>query len=258
MIVAGCDIGTMTTKVLILKDESIVSYSIVATEARPGQAAEAALDSALSKARFPHKKIKYCVSTGWGRKKVGFAGAAVGEILCLVKGARRLVPSLKTIIDMGAQTSTVIVVGDDGKVVDYTENDKCAAGTGKFLGSIAEALELDISEIGPLSLRAKKMVSISNQCVVFAESEVINHMNQGEDVADIIAGINYSVSRRLVTQANRIGIRKDVCITGGVAKNIGVVKNLAEMLETEIKEMPEDPQIIGALGAALIAKEKAG
>jgi predicted CoA-substrate-specific enzyme activase len=159
---------------------------------------------------------------------------------------------------MGAQTSTVIVVGDDGKVVDYTENDKCAAGTGKFLGSIAEALELDISEIGPLSLRAKKMVSISNQCVVFAESEVINHMNQGEDVADIIAGINYSVSRRLVTQANRIGIRKDVCITGGVAKNIGVVKNLAEMLETEIKEMPEDPQIIGALGAALIAKEKAG
>jgi (R)-2-hydroxyacyl-CoA dehydratese activating ATPase len=256
MIVAGCDIGTLTTKVLIMNDESIVSYSIVATEGKPGQAAETALENALSKACLPRKKIKCCVSTGWGMKKANFADRSVGEILCLAKGVGRLFPSVKTIINTGAQANTVILLNDIGKVVDYTENDKCAAGTGKFFGAVADALELNISEIGPLSLTAKKMVNISNQCVVFAESEVVNYVNQGEDVADIIAGINFSVARRLVTQANRIGIRKNVCITGGVAKNIGVVKNLAEMFETEIKEMPEDPQIVAAIGAALIAREK--
>lgn len=255
MIVAGCDIGTLTTKALILHDESIVSSGMVATQAKPGQAAEAALASALSQAGLARKKITYCVSTGWGRKKADFADLAVDEIPCLAKGASRLVPSLKTIINTGAQTCTVICMNERGKVVDYTENDKCAAGTGKFLGAIAEALELNISDIGPLSLRAQKRVSISNQCVVFAESEVVHYVNQGEDVADILAGINYSISRRLATQANRIGVRKDVCITGGVAKNIGIVKDLAEMLGVEIKELPADPQIIGAFGAALIAGE---
>ncbi len=257
MIVAGIDVGAESTKAVILKKEKLVGRGVVPTYAQPEAAARKAMDEALADARVKFKKIKFCVATGWGRKKVGFAGKAIGEVPCLAKGASSLVPSAKTIIDVGAQTSTVINLNDRGKVLDYATNEKCAAGTGKFLGIIAEALELEIDEIGPLSLQSKNMVSLSNQCVVFAESEIISHVNEGADPADVMAGVNHSVASRLVTQARRVGFKGDVLITGGVAKNVAVVNNLSRMLETNLKQTSLDPQIIGAYGAALVAKDKA-
>jgi len=255
MIVAGCDVGTLTTKVVIINDKSIIAHDIVATKATPDKAAKQAMDNALSKAGLSFKKIKFCVGTGWGRKKIAFAGKVSGEIPCFVRGARWFVPSVRTIIDVGGQTITLIVLNERGKVQDHATNDKCAAGTGKFIEIMAEALELDINDIGPLSLQSEKNINISNQCVVFAESEVISHVNNGEDIADIVGSINQSIVSRLVTMVNRVGLMEDACITGGVAKNMGIVKRLEDMLETKFIKMPEDPQIIGALGAAVIAGE---
>jgi len=255
MIVAGCDVGTLTTKAVIIKDKSIVAHDLVATRAMPDRAAKQAMDNALSKAKLSTRKIKFCVGTGWGRKKVAFADKISGEMPCLIRGVRWFAPSVRTIINVGGQTITLIVINERGKLQDHATNDKCAAGTGKFIEIMAEALELDINDIGPLSLQSKKDISISNQCVVFAESEVISLVNQGEDLADIVGSIHQSIVSRLVTMVKRIGLKEDACITGGVAKNEGIVKKLGDMLGKKIIKMPEDPQIIGALGAAVIAGE---
>jgi predicted CoA-substrate-specific enzyme activase len=152
----------------------------------------------------------------------------------------------------------VIVLNERGKVQDHATNDKCAAGTGKFIEIMAEALEVDLDGFGPLSLQSKKPITISNQCVVFAESEVVSHVNKGEDIADIVGSISQSIANRLVTMVKRVGLKEDACVTGGVAKNTGIVTRLENMLGAEIKEMPEDPQIIGALGAAVMASDTAG
>ncbi len=254
MITAGIDVGGLTTKVVITKNDSILGWDIVPTKAKPEQAAKTAMDNALKKAGLSPKKVKYCVATGWGRKKVGFADKVISDVPCISKGARRLIPSVRTIVDVGGLTSHVILLTPKGKVLDYAGNEKCAAGSGKFIEAVVDALELDINDVGPLSLRSTRKIEISNQCVVFAESEMVSHVNEGEDATDITAGVHYSIASRLATMANRIGLQEDICITGGVAKNIGVVRYLSEILEKEINQMPEDPQIIAALGAAIAAK----
>ncbi len=255
MIVAGCDVGMMTTKAVLIEDERIVAHDTVATRAAPDKAAKRAIDNVLSKAQRGFDELEGCVGTGWGRKKIAFADKVSAEAPCLVRGARRLVPSARTIIDVGGQTVTLVVLNEKGKVLDHATNDKCAAGTGKFIEIMAEALELDIDDIGPMSLQAKKEIPISSQCVVFAESEMISLVNQGEETADIVAGIHQSIVSRLATLVNRVGLVEEACVTGGVAKNIGIVRKLEEALGTKITEMPVDPQIVGALGAAVIAGE---
>ncbi len=256
MIAAGFDVGALTTKAVIVKEESILSWAVVPTLAKPEQAAKNALEGALNKAGLTARKIKRRAATGWGRKRAGLADKVISEVPCISRGARQLLPSARTIIDVGGLNSHVILLTPKGKVLDYAGNDKCAAGSGKFIEAVAEALELDVNDFGPVSLDAVKKIDISNQCVVFAESEVISHVNEGEAVADITSGVNYSIASRLATMANRIGIQDDVCVTGGVAKNTGVVKHLAAILKRDVKEMPADPRIIGALGAALAAIEK--
>jgi predicted CoA-substrate-specific enzyme activase len=245
----------LTTKAVIINEKSIIAHDIVATQAASDKAAKQALDNALSKAGLSFKKVKFCVGTGWGRKKITFVDKISGEIPCLIRGTQWFVPSIRTIINVGGQTITLIVLNEKGKLQDHATNDKCAAGTGKFIEIMAEALELDINDIGPLSLQSKKNINISSQCVVFAESEIISLVNKGEDIADIVGSINKSISSRLATMINRTGLIEDACITGGVAKNSGVVKRLEEMLGTKIIKLPEDPQIVGALGAAVIAWE---
>lgn len=256
MIAAGIDVGTLTTKAVIIKKGAILSWDIVSTRARPEQAAKAAMEGALIKSGLPQKKVKRRAATGWGRKRVEFVDKVISEVPCICRGARHLLPSARTIIDVGGLNSHVILLTPKGKVLDYAGNDKCAAGSGKFIEAVAEALELDINEFGPVSLAATKRIDISNQCVVFAESEVISHVNEGEAVADITAGVNGSIAGRLATMASRVGIQEDVCVTGGVAKNVGMVKRLSEILEKEIKTVPPDPQIAAAFGAALAAGEK--
>ena len=256
MIAAGCDAGTLNTKAVIIDGQSILGSAIVPTKAAIEKAATQAMDLAREMAGVRSGDMARCVGTGWGRKKISFADRTSGVVPCLAKGVRWLDQNIRTILDVGGQTIHLIVLNDQGKVQDHAANDKCAAGTGKFLEIMADALSADIDDLGRLSLEAKKKIAISNQCVVFAESEVVNLVNRGEDPADILGSIHQSVVNNLVTMVNRAGLVGKLCVIGGVAKNPGVTVRLADALETEVLKLPEDPQIIGALGAALIAEEE--
>jgi predicted CoA-substrate-specific enzyme activase len=255
MIVAGCDVGSLTGKAVILNDEKIIATCIIPDEIRPEETATKALNLALSKADLKMDDISYLVGTGYGRTKVPFADENISEITCHGVGAYWQEPSIKTIVDIGGQDCKVISLDSDGYVADFAMNDKCAAGTGRFLEGVARALKLDLEELGPISLKAKKPCVISSQCSVFAESEVVSLLAEGIDIADIVAGVHKAIAHRLVSMVNKIGLKREFTIAGGVSKNIGVVKFLEEGLG-EIKQIPEDPQLGGALGAALIARER--
>jgi len=257
MIVAGCDVGSLTGKAVIMKDEKIVSSSIILRTIRPEETAKIVLDKALEKINMKADEIQYLVGTGYGRTKIPFADTNVSEITCHGRGAHWLDSSIKTIIDIGGQDSKVISLDTEGYVGDFQMNDKCAAGTGRFLEGMARALELKLEDLGSISLESKSPSVISSQCSVFAESEVVTLLADGVDIADIVAGIHKAIANRLLSLVKRVGVKENFTITGGVAKNIGVVKFMEEGLGGEIQKLPEDPQLMGAIGAAVIANEKA-
>ena len=256
MIIAGCDVGSLTGKAVILKNEEILSYSIVPTTPKPERTARNAMDEALEKGNLTLEEIDFIVGTGYGRVKIPFANSELSELSCHGKGAHSLIPSIRTIIDVGGQDCKVIKVSKEGKILDFAMNDKCAAGTGRFLEVMAKTLELKLEELGPISLRSKNQAKITAQCSVFAETEVVSLMADGVEVADIVAGIHDAIASRIMSLVYRVGLEKDLTITGGVAKNIGVVAYLEKKLGIETKKLPVDPQLMGALGAALTAKEK--
>jgi predicted CoA-substrate-specific enzyme activase len=255
MIVAGCDVGSLTGKTVILKDEAIISHSIVPTTPKPHITAENAMNEALAKAALKLEEIEYIVSTGYGREKISFANTNVTEITCHGTGAYWLIPTGRTVIDIGGQDCKVILLGDNGNITDFRMNDKCAAGTGRFLEVMARALGLELDELGAVSLKSESPAVITSQCSVFAESEIVTLIAEGIELPDIVAGIHKSIADRLLTMVKTVNSRKDFMLTGGVAKNAGVVKFLEGALG-KIEKVPVDPQIVGALGAALIAKEK--
>ncbi|MBA7640089.1 (R)-phenyllactate dehydratase activator [subsurface metagenome] len=257
MIVAGCDVGSLTGKAVILKDGEIFSYSIVPTTPKPERTAKNAMDKALENGNLSLDEIGYIVGTGYGRVKIPFANSELSELSCHGKGAHSFIPSIRTIIDVGGQDCKVIKINKDGKILDFAMNDKCAAGTGRFLEVMAKTLELKLEELGPISLQSKNQAKISAQCSVFAETEVVSLMADGIEVADIVAGIHDAIASRIMSLVYRVGLEEDLTITGGVAKNIGVVAFLEKKLGIEAKKLPVDPQLMGALGAALTAKEKA-
>ena len=257
MIVAGCDVGSLTGKAVILKDGEILSYSIVPTTPKPERTAKNAMDEALENSNLSLDEIAYIVGTGYGRVKIPFANSEISELSCHGKGAHSFIPSIRTIIDVGGQDCKVIKVDKNGKILDFAMNDKCAAGTGRFLEVMAKTLELKLEDLGPISLQSKNQAKISAQCSVFAETEVVSLMADGIEVADIVAGIHDAIASRIMSLVYRVGLEKDLTITGGVAKNIGVVAYLEKKLGIETKKLPVDPQLMGALGAALTAKEKA-
>ncbi len=254
MIVAGCDVGSVMTKVVIMNGESL-SHHIIETGFKPDIAAKNATDKALAKAALSFDDVKYCISTGDGGKNVSFANKYLSQLQCLSKGAYWLIPSVKTVVDAGGNATRAISVGKDGRVLSYRLNDKCAAGGGRFFEVLADALELKLDELGPLSQRSKNPLEIASQCTVFAESEVISLINEGKDPVDIIAGINRSITSRMASLIRDLGVRKDVVLVGGVAKNSGAVQSLEGYLGVSIKTVPTDPQIVGALGAALFAMD---
>jgi predicted CoA-substrate-specific enzyme activase len=256
VIVAGCDVGSLTGKAVIMEDGKIISSSIILRTVRPEETAKIVLDNALSRVSMKAEEIKYLVGTGYGRLKIPFANTNISEITCHGRGAHWLVPSVRTILDIGGQDSKVISLADDGYVANFQMNDKCAAGTGRFLEGIARALELGLEELGPISLKSNSPSVISSQCSVFADSEVVSLLADGVAVEDIVAGVHKAIASRLISLVKKVGVKKDFTVTGGVAKNIGVVKFLEEGLG-ELKSLPEDPQLVGAIGAAVIAKEKA-
>ena len=257
MIVAGCDVGSLTGKAVILKNGEILSYSIVPTTPKPERTAKNAMDKALENGKLSLDEIEYIVGTGYGRVKIPFANSEVSELSCHGKGAHSLIPSIRTIIDVGGQDCKVIKVSKDGKILDFAMNDKCAAGTGRFLEVMAKTLELKLEELGPISLQSKNQTKITAQCSVFAETEVVSLMADGIEVADIVAGIHDAIASRIMSLVYRVGLEEDLTVTGGVAKNTGVVAFLEKKLGIQAKKLPVDPQLMGALGAALIAKEKA-
>jgi len=257
MYTIGIDIGSMSTNgVLLNEKKEILSSIIIPTGASSKKAADKTFHQILTEHKLTEKDIDYIVATGYGRIKVPFANEVVTEITCHARGANYFFPKARTIIDIGGQDSKVIKVDANGNVLDFVMNDKCAAGTGRFLEVMARTLEIDLEEMGPISLNGKNNVSVSSLCTVFAESEVVSLIGADHKTADICKGLHLSIAKRITAQVKRIGLEEEIVMTGGVAKNIGVVTEMEKNLGCKIK-ISEEPQINGALGAALIALEKA-
>ncbi len=257
MIVGGCDVGSATGKALIMRDGVIVSSTIIPATTRPERTAEMAMDEAVGKAGLPSRdELDYVIGTGYGRVRIPFANENISEITCHARGAFWLSPTIRTVIDIGGQDCKVMSINDAGKVLDFVMNDKCAAGTGRFLEAMARTLGIELQELSELSLRSQNPATITTQCSVFAESEVITLLNSGAEEADVAAGIHMSIARRVNSLARRAGITEEVTVTGGCAKNRGLIAGLEERLGVAIGSLPEDPQVVGALGAAVIAADK--
>ncbi len=255
MPVAGIDVGSLTAEVVLMDRGEVLHYVIMPTGSNSKAAAEKAIESALKTAGLSRSDIKYIVATGYGRVSIEFADKRVTEITCHGRGAYFLNPKVRTVIDIGGQDSKVILLNDEGRVLDFAMNDKCAAGTGRFLEVMAQALEVELSGLADLSDKAKNTVAISSMCTVFAESEVVSLIAQGIPQEDIARGLHQSIADRTAGMVRRVGLEEVVMITGGVAKNRAVVRALSEKLKTEII-VPPEPQIAGALGAALLAEEE--
>jgi predicted CoA-substrate-specific enzyme activase len=249
---AGVDIGSTMTKVAIVgggKEFSLIGP----TGPEHRKLANRVMEKALREVGISIGDLTVIVATGYGRINVPFADRQVTEITCHAKGLSSLLPSVRTVVDIGGQDSKGIRI-ENGKVVDFVMNDKCAAGTGRFLEIIAEALGVPLEKLGELSLAAEKPSVIGNMCTVFAEQEVISQLAAGEPVPNLIAGIHQAVAGRIFALVNKLKIKPDVAITGGGAKNIGLVKALESRFGCPVL-VPPEPLITGALGAALIGRE---
>ena len=256
MYVLGIDSGSTSTNAVILNEnKEIVAFDVVRTGAKSGESAERILSEILERAGLKREDISLIVSTGYGRVSIPFADENVTEISCHGRGAHYFNPDVRTILDIGGQDSKAIRLNENGEVVDFVMNDKCAAGTGRFLEMMARTLEMDISEMGPESLKWKEDIDISSMCSVFAESEVISHLAEGNKIPDIVAGIHNSCAQRTAGLTRRLGIHKPVGMSGGVAQNAGVVRALERELGASIS-VPENCQFAGAIGAALKAYKK--
>lgn len=253
---AGIDSGSTSTNVVIIDEKrNVVSYSIVNTGSKSIESATKALNAALKKAGIKYEKLGYIVSTGYGRANIPFSNESVTEITCHGRAAHFLDKSIRTVIDIGGQDSKVIRIDENGDVKNFAMNDKCAAGTGRFLDTMAKVLEIDMDHMAEAGLSWKEDLTITSMCTVFAESEVVSLIAQSKDECDIIHGLNKSIAAKTAALVNRVGKLGSYMITGGVAKNTGVVRALEEKLGQKI-HIPQEPQICGALGAALIALER--
>ena len=256
MIIAGCDVGSLTAKVVIMTNGKILASQVIRSKTRPEESAKEVMDMALKEAGLSMDAIECCIGTGYGRKKIPFVDDVVSEISCHGKGAQFLLPTARTVIDVGGQDCKTMKIDGGGKLIKFIANDKCAAGTGRFLEVMAKVLGVRLEDLGALSDRARSPVALASTCTVWAQAEVVRNFNEGNSTEDIGASINEAMAQRVAILVNSIGVEKDVCMTGGVAKNIGVVKGLERLLGVKIKKLKLDPQIVGALGAAVYAKEK--
>lgn len=257
MIVGGCDVGSATGKAVVMKDGEIVSHVIIPSTTKPELTARTVTEQAVSEAGLPSlEALNYIVGTGYGRLKVPFANTNVSEITCHARGAHWMCSTVKTVVDIGGQDCKVMALDGKGKVLQFVMNDRCAAGTGRFFEAMARVLHCGLDGLSSLCLQGKNPATISSQCSVFAESEVVTLVNEGVDLEDIVAGLHISVARRLNSMVRRVGLTEDVALTGGCAKNEGLCKVLEDKLGVKVTKLPQDPQIAGAAGAALIAMDK--
>ena len=252
---AGVDSGSASTDAAILDEEGrLVGWSVVRTGAGAAAGAEKALKQAMEMAGITEKDIRRTVSTGYGRETIGLGDSSVTEITCHARGAHHLLPSVRTIIDIGGQDSKIIRVDENGAVTNFVMNDKCAAGTGRFLEMMARTMEMSMEEMSSRGLQWKEPVKISSMCTVFAESEVVSLIAKNTAPEDIIHGLNESVASRTAALLKRVGEEEDYMMTGGVAQNKGVVDVLEKRLGKKI-HVSEYAQLCGAIGAALLARD---
>jgi len=256
MFYAGIDAGSNTIKAVILGDIGIVSYHVVKTGAGGEEQASRCLEEACAKARIGREEIACIYGTGCGREYLSFPQGRKSEIICHGAGVHWILPDVRTIIDIGGQDSKGIRLNERGEVENFHMNDKCAAGTGRFLETMATALQVPLEELGEYALRAPEAVRVSSTCTVFAETEVVSHVARGKKRDEILLGVCQSIVDRIAAMVRGIGVKPPVAMTGGVAKNQAVVKLMGDRLGLSLL-LPPEPQITGALGAALIARQHA-
>ncbi len=254
----GVDLGSTTAKTVILDARSnVVGACIVQMGAVSREGLRRSTDGALERAGLEPGDISYTIGTGYGRRLVPGVGRTFTEITCHGRGAAVMCPQARMVIDIGGQDSKVIAIDELGLVENFAMNDRCASGTGRFFEVLARALECDVSEVGDLALQGRRDLEVSSLCATFAETEIIALMAAGEDPADIAASVHRAVAHRILGLVAVVGKRRPLVMTGGVARNVAAVRFLSEALDLPL-EVPADPQIIGAFGAALLAAETSG
>ena len=254
MYFAGVDIGSTMTKVVIVDEDGEVCSRIVGpTGAEHRRLANRVMEEALKQANLPFNQISYVVATGYGRVNVPFADRQITELSCHAKGVSSLFPNVRIAIDIGGQDAKGMKI-INGNLADFVMNDKCAAGTGRFLEVISDALGIKVEDLGSISLKSTDKVKISSVCTIFAQQEVVSYLSEGTPLEDIVAGLHEAIAGRVVRMVKRLKIEPDVVLTGGVAKNIGVVRAVREHIGLEVL-VPDDPLLSGALGAAILGKE---
>ncbi len=258
MIFCGCDVGSTTGKVVLMEDNKILGTSIVPSSAISEKTSEIAFKEATKENGIKLEDVTFTVGTGYGRAVIPYSNKNVSEISCHGLGAFWANPQIRTILDIGGQDCKVIRINDEGKVEDFVMNDKCAAGTGRFLQDIAKSLGTEVQELGPIGLKAEEIYEISAACSVFATVEVVSLRKQKKPLDSICAGLNMAVARRCQGLINKVGLQPAFVVSGGVSKNIGVANYLERILKTDIISIDVDPQLLGAIGAALFAKKAYG
>jgi bzd-type benzoyl-CoA reductase Q subunit len=254
-ITAGVDVGSVSSQTLVLTENEIFCYSNIYTGSSSPDSARKAMNIALEGTGIKLEDIQFTVGTGYGRVNVPFADKTITEISCHAKGAHWLLPSARTILDMGGQDCKAIRCDEKGKVTQFLMNDKCAAGSGRSMEVLAELLSVPLEDIGPRSLDIKKEPpTVSSTCVVFAKSEALSLLRGGVPLNEVIAAYCDALAHRVYTLVSRIGMEEDFMISGGIAKNIGVVRRVEKLFGVKA-HISFEPQIIGALGAALFARE---
>jgi len=252
---AGIDIGSTMTKVVIIdNDNDMISSVIGATGPEQRRLANKVMEEALDQIKLPFETITYVVATGYGRINVPFADKQITEISCHAKGVAFFFPDAKTIIDIGGQDSKGIKIDHNGRPVNFVMNDKCAAGSGRFLEVIANVLGITIEDMGKIGLEGKNPSQISNICTVFAEQEVVARLAEGVQLNDLVAGVLESLASRVTRMVKRIHLEREVVFTGGGAKNIGLIKALSDKIGYKVL-VPPDPLLTGAIGAALLGRD---
>jgi predicted CoA-substrate-specific enzyme activase len=249
----GVDVGSTQTKAIIVNEAGeIASRALIDTGANVILAAENVYQEALKNSAIREEDVEYVIGTGYGRYRVTFGNTQVTEISCHARGSVHMFPNSRTVLDMGGQDTKAIRINPRGEVLDFCMNDKCAAGTGRFLGAASSALSIPLDELGSTALMATKPVRITTTCTVFAESEVLSWLGKGRKIEDILWGVHQSIASRSIGLLRRVGIEEEVTFTGGVAKNIAMIQALNKGLEL-IVNVSDDSHFMGALGAALFA-----
>jgi predicted CoA-substrate-specific enzyme activase len=257
MMTAGIDIGHESANVVILGDDAVLGHATLVMSGEVGAVARLAFETTLERLGIARAGIQRIFATGVGRENVAFADGHRTQMLSHARGAHWWCPGARTVVDVGAEGSRVMRCDARGHVTNFALNDKCASGSGVFLETVAGMLDVPLADMGGLSLRGSRSVVLSSTCAVFAESEIVAEIHSGSSREDILRAVNESVVSKIAATGRRVGIERDLVLTGGVARNVGVVQALREQLEMDVA-VPEHPELAGALGAALLAREPAG